>query len=339
MSKIAVLVAVYNAEPFLSQCLKSLRQQTLKDFEAICVDDGSTDGSAQLLDQWAQGDKRFKVVHLSENHGQAYARNRGIEMTTSEYITILDADDWLSSDALEQAVGTMEKHPKTDAVLFDLRYCFPDGREDGYSWHYTTEGVERNNDGSFKVMTGRQAFIASISWQIHGVYAARRRLFKLFPFDTTLRSYSDDNATRLQYRASREVRCCKGKYFYRQHEASVTHKPSIKRMNWMGALTLLRNNLRQMNETDEGLDAVELQRWLVIVDSGWFLYRHRKTFSKEDRRYCLGRIHEEWAETETSRLPLKKKLRPGFFPFRGCWPLFRVEEWLLFTIKTLLHKQ
>ncbi len=339
MSKITVLVAVYNAAPFLSQCLGSLEQQTLEDFEAICVDDGSTDGSAQLLDQWAQGDKRIRVVHLCGNHGQAYARNRGIEMATGQYITMLDADDWLAPDSLQLAVETMEEHSETDAVLLDLRYCWPDGREEGYSWHYPTEGVEQNSDGSFKVMTGRQAFMASISWQIHGVYAARRRLFELYPFDTTLSSYSDDNATRLQYRAAREVRCCSGKYFYRQHDASVTHQPSTKRMNWMGALTLLRANLRQLNETDEVLDNMEQQRWFVIVDSGWFLYRNRKTFSREERLYCIGRIHEEWADTDTRRLPLKVKLLPGYFPFRGCWPLFRAEQWLLFSAKRLLHRQ
>lgn len=339
MSKITVLVAVYNAKPYLSQCVGSLMGQTLSDFQAVLVDDCSTDGSAQLLDDYAQRDPRLTVIHLDENHGQAYARNRGIDVATGQYITTLDADDWLSADALELAVAAMEEHSRTDAVLFDLRLCYPDGREEPYSWHFPTKGVETYDFGGFKMMTGRSAFLASISWQIHGFVAARRELFEQYPFDTTLSSYSDDNAVRLQLRAAREVRCCRGKYFYRQHDTSVTHLPTTSRMNWMGATTLLRQELRQLGETDQVLGEVEWQRWLTIVDSGWFLYRNRHYFTPSQRLYCIKRIHDEWAKTDTRRLPLRKKLRPGFYPFRGCWPLFQAEEWLLFTTKRILRKQ
>lgn len=338
MSKITVLVAVYNAEPFLRQCLDSLASQTLRDVQVVCIDDCSTDGSLSVLNQYAACDERFCVIHLSENHGQAYARNEGLKVATGQYITTLDADDWFSTDALQQAVSVMEQHPMTDAVLFDLRLSYPDGTDKAYSWHYPTDGIETNSDGSFKMMTGRQAFLASLTWQIHGTYVAKRALFEQYPFDTSLHSYSDDNATRLQYRASREVRCCPGKYFYRQHDNSVTHKPSVNRMDWMGAMTILRSQLSKLRESEDVLRTVELQRWLIIVDSGWFLYRNRHVFNCQQRRYCMDRIREEWADTNTSLLPLRKKLRPGFFPFRGCWPMFRLQEWLLFTMKRLLRR-
>ena len=96
MAKISILVAVYNAEKYLSQCLSSLLSQTLQDIEIICVDDASTDSSLNILNAYAKKDERIKVVHLPQNAGIAKARNAGLRISTGEYIAFVDSDDWLS---------------------------------------------------------------------------------------------------------------------------------------------------------------------------------------------------------------------------------------------------
>ena len=79
MPKVSVLVAVYNAEPFLSKCLDSLVNQTLKDIQIICVDDASIDGSLALLRDYAARDSRIEVITLQANQGQAHARNVALQ--------------------------------------------------------------------------------------------------------------------------------------------------------------------------------------------------------------------------------------------------------------------
>ena len=83
--KVSVIIPVYNVEKYLRECLDSVINQTLKDIEIICVDDGSTDSSGKILDEYAQKDKRIKVIH-QENQGLGAAHNVGIDLAKGEYI-------------------------------------------------------------------------------------------------------------------------------------------------------------------------------------------------------------------------------------------------------------
>jgi Glycosyltransferases involved in cell wall biogenesis len=107
--KVSIIVAVYNMEEYLSDCLDSLINQTLQDIEIICVDDGSTDASLQILNEYAKREKRIKVIH-KENGGVSSAKNAGIEAATGEYITFVDSDDWIDLDGLEVLYNAAEKN-------------------------------------------------------------------------------------------------------------------------------------------------------------------------------------------------------------------------------------
>ena len=96
---LTVIIPAYNAEKYLPQCLDSVIGQTLKDIEVICVDDGSTDGSGKILDEFAARDRRLKVIH-QENAGVSAARNRGIKAARGRYLTFVDADDRIDRQAL-----------------------------------------------------------------------------------------------------------------------------------------------------------------------------------------------------------------------------------------------
>ena len=88
----SIIIPVYNVAPYLRECLDSVIAQTFTDWEAICVDDGSTDGSGAILDEYAAKDKRFRVIH-QKNAGVSVARNAAIELMHGDWFLFVDADD------------------------------------------------------------------------------------------------------------------------------------------------------------------------------------------------------------------------------------------------------
>ena len=100
MSYISVIIPVYNCGQFLRRCLDSLVDQSFKDWEAICINDGSKDNSGAILDEYAAADKRFKVVH-KDNEGVSAARNTALSLVNSNYIMFMDSDDFLHPQAME----------------------------------------------------------------------------------------------------------------------------------------------------------------------------------------------------------------------------------------------
>lgn len=116
MTKISIIIPVYNAEKYLHKCLNSLLNQTFTDWCAICINDGSTDGSEKILREFALKDKRF-IVETQKNQGVSSARNRGLELAEGEYIMFMDNDDFLHPQAFEIAWQAIEK-AQTDWVQF-----------------------------------------------------------------------------------------------------------------------------------------------------------------------------------------------------------------------------
>lgn len=99
--KVSVIVPVYNAEEYLRRSLDSLQVQTLREFEVILVDDGSTDSSPVICDEYVENDNRFIVIH-KRNEGVSAARQNGLDAAQGEYVIHVDSDDWVESDMLEE---------------------------------------------------------------------------------------------------------------------------------------------------------------------------------------------------------------------------------------------
>ena len=100
MPLISVIIPVYNVEKHLKKCLDSVAKQTLTDFEVICVNDGSTDGSAKILEKFVAKDKRFTII-TQENKGLSEARNTGLAIAKSKHIAYVDSDDFVHPNFLE----------------------------------------------------------------------------------------------------------------------------------------------------------------------------------------------------------------------------------------------
>lgn len=104
--KLSVVVPVYKVEKFLSRCIDSLLAQDYENIEVVLVDDGSPDTCPEICDRYAKADKRVKVVHKC-NGGLCSARNAGIDVSTGEYITFVDSDDWVENNAYTPLVSYM----------------------------------------------------------------------------------------------------------------------------------------------------------------------------------------------------------------------------------------
>ncbi len=130
--KFSIIIPVYNVAPYLRACLDSVLAQTYADWEAICVDDGSTDGSGAILDEYAAKDARFKVVH-QKNAGVSVARNNGMSLSRGDVFCFVDGDDFVADDLLEEVARLFAKE-RPDLVRIHYR-CYQglgtvDNRED-----------------------------------------------------------------------------------------------------------------------------------------------------------------------------------------------------------------
>lgn len=321
MPKVTILVSVYNAEQYVGKCLDSLLAQTLADIQVICVDDASTDGSLQTLNDYASRDNRIVVLHLDTNVGPGKARNEALKLAEGEYTCFLDSDDWLECDALEKAVAVFEAHEKTDCVLFECRYVFTDGRP---SYAYPMP--------EFEVKSGHEAFIDSLTWKIHGVYMVRTTIHKQYPYDDTTRTYSDDNTTRVHYYVSREVRQCSGVYNYLQRDGSVTHVADTSRLNYLRANESMRHTLISLGCDDTTLRIYEQQRWLNLVDTYYFYVKNRSKLSPQERTAFLEVMRRYWQQINYSQ-------RKFGYSHLTSWHLFRLQEETYFLLRRIHNRK
>jgi len=148
---ISVIVPVYNTKPYLEQCLDSLTRQEIRDMEVIMVNDGSTDGSAEVLKQTAKQDRRFRYSEQT-NQGLSVARNTGLAQAKGKYIAFLDSDDWLEDGSLSRLclhADTMH----ADITVGNTVSVFADG----HTWQWGGSTCKLFENG--RVMSGTDFFV------------------------------------------------------------------------------------------------------------------------------------------------------------------------------------
>lgn len=124
---VSVIIPIYNAEKYIERCVDSILQQTVNNIEVICVDDGSKDASAKICEAIAQKDSRLKVIR-QQNGGSSKARNRGLQEARGEWISFVDADDWIAPDMLEQLLnGAISK--EIDIVICNHYQVHESGKQ------------------------------------------------------------------------------------------------------------------------------------------------------------------------------------------------------------------
>lgn len=222
---ISVIVPVYNVEKYLHKCINSIINQTYKNIEIILIDDGSTDHSGKICDEYRLIDSRIRVVHKN-NGGLSSARNAGIDICSGKYIAFVDGDDYIAEDMYEYLYNNrVEKGIVACGIADDFKYEIVYSHKDGI--------VEFNNIESIQVYLDLQLSIynkknnVGISHNIGSSFNNKlfdRILFKNIRFPEGFINEDNMIILELLYLSQRVKSLPRDKYFYVKHLGSITQK-------------------------------------------------------------------------------------------------------------------
>ena len=276
----SIVIPVYNVAPYLRECLDSVLAQTFGAWETLCVDDGSTDGSGAILDEYATKDARFRVIHQA-NAGVSAARNAALDKAQGDWLCFLDADDKVASDWLQHIAQGTKDHPEADWIRTSYRDWY-EGREP-LPWpedspHRRKEGVFRN----VPEIVWKQ--MASAGFIVLNIY--RRSVVGDLRFDTSI-WFAEDACFSADYMHRSEclLTIPDDSYRYRLRAESATHV------------------LKTFGDTAIALGNI-LERWATIPGKpGAFtpsVLRHasrcRKTMTKAENREWLSFLRRAWSK-------------------------------------------
>ncbi len=281
-NKISVIVPVFNQELFIRRCLDSLANQTYKNMEIIIVNDGSTDNSAKICDEYKSKDGRFTVIH-KENEGVGAARNDGLLIATGEYIFFVDSDDYLIRDALEILCI---KAAKSDAditisnhVYFDEKgHCL---KNDAYEVSTINAGGVMGKSIIFKYFCGK-----SLGLQVwNKLYKVSFIKEKKVLFDKDLRYPEDFLFSFKLFVHNPKVSLINNyTYYYLQHGESITnrYKEGLTE-NYIQLAARLKEYLVEQKKEDE-YDSILAYRSFSSIDaSGRNVYNYSTQKFKDMR--------------------------------------------------------
>jgi glycosyltransferase involved in cell wall biosynthesis len=233
MPKVSVIIPVYNVEAYLRQCLDSVVNQTLREIEIICVNDGSTDGSAAILEEYAAKDVRIKIF-TQVNSGQGAARNSGLSIAKGEYVYFMDADDELTNASVLETFVVMAQRESLDVLFFDAETVVDEGVQT--SAVHASDYIRQHDYSSVKA--GRELFsdfLKNKEYTVSPCLAIYRRSFLeenniRFPSE---RIFYEDNIfmTRVLLAAKRASHRPWRFYLRKVHAGStVTSKPTMRHL-------------------------------------------------------------------------------------------------------------
>lgn len=261
--KVSVIVPVYKVEKYLARCLDSLINQTLKDIEIICVNDGSPDNSAQILDDYAKKDSRIVIIN-QQNGGLSSARNAGMKIVKGEYTAFVDSDDWVDLDFFENlynaakendcdiAVGGIIRTKTTKEYYFKVdkmnitdnineKVLFCDIPDKSYVWNkvYNSKMLKESNI-TFEV--GRvyedMLFTAQIFYYSKKLVTVPNTYYYYFRHRNTIVARSNKKAEEdLQYTKEKMLQ------FYKEHNVNIDHIELTYRFKILG-LTLYKTKTK-----------------------------------------------------------------------------------------------
>lgn len=209
MAKVSIIIPVYNSEKYVEKCIRSIMNQTFRDLDIVIVNDGSTDGSGEILEILATEDKRIRLFH-QENGGVAVARNRGLEAATGEYLTFVDGDDYIAEDYIERLYDySVEKG--AEMVICGLTYV----DEEGNCLGKVIPGEYRrfeHEEWTFRISAVCSHFYQSNLWERYNIRFQPGERGEDMPISLFFSAVCDKIAT-----------ISDTGYFYVQHQTSAIH--------------------------------------------------------------------------------------------------------------------
>lgn len=289
--KISVIIAIYNVAPYLRQCLDSIVNQTYRNLEILCVDDGSTDESGAICDEYAARDSRVVVIH-QKNGGSAAARNAGLDVCTGDYISIVDGDDWLELTMYGTLMG-LYSDPAVDIVVCGYSMDYPDHRQIIENLQPVPEEVCPVREFLYYIYR-RDLYrgVASYLWnklfprRIFDGTAAKIR------FDASFKSLGDD----IDFASRCYVLCNSFRYspiplyHYRQREISAFQGSIVKQLDTLNILRSYEKiiHLYESNQISENI--LDYVKRFYVYHAGLLLEYAEKTGNAEKAELLRKKI-------------------------------------------------
>lgn len=303
---VSVIVPVYNVESFLEHCITSILEQTYSNFEIILVDDGSTDSSGTMCDEWYKKDPRITVYHQS-NQGLSAARNRGLDLAKGEYICFVDSDDFVTKTYLENFVDEMEK---TGA---DFTFC------DIVSAKLVDSSKELDEDTVLSPQECTQWLTNPLSREYVLMVVAWNKIYKKELFDNYRFAHGklhEDEfmINHILYNIEKAAYISKANYIYRNNESSITGKENANNINHLHGVEAYEERVNvAMAHGDEEFAAVTL-KWALLKLANF--YAEGNDNMKRRSKEMFIRIYDNYYQLLTKKQQNKYKLfkkAPGLF--------------------------
>ena len=238
---ITIFIPVYNGSQYLLQTLNSIKQQTYTNIEVLLVDDSSTDGSLQIIKKFAEEDSRFKVF-VKENGGMvAHSMNFIMPEISGDYFFYSSQDDIFSFDLIEKMVQK-QKETLADCILPDMEFYFQNKQNN--------KRIIGHNGNKTLELTGNEACVAALNWNIHGFALIKSNLLisEFFPEDAF---DSDEYVTRKLFLKSNKVVFSDGIFYYRQDNLKAITKTFTKKNFFVLNSSWKLYNLLKENDFEE----------------------------------------------------------------------------------------
>lgn len=235
MARVSIIIPVYNVENYIRKCIESVISQTFSEIEIILVDDGSTDGSGRICEEYKNKDNRIKVVH-KDNGGLSSARNCGISIATGEYLGFIDSDDYIAKDMFEKLYTNIIKED-ADVSICGIYQCY-EGKEPPI------------NEPWYSVLTPQEAIAIAFQGKKFSVNAVnklyKKELFKDVRYPEGKTTEDAFVIVDIFSQCKKIVATSEQKYYYFHREGSITTVKSAA--NCFDCIEAYGRNLEIINQ-------------------------------------------------------------------------------------------
>ena len=297
--EISIIMPVYNTENYVGEAIESVINQTFLNWELICVNDGSTDNSINILHKYKALDNRIIVIDQVHSGKAAIARNTALNVVSGNYIHMLDSDDMLKYDFLEKAFK-VSKSMQADLVMPDL-ISFKDDVN-----NITDRLIGYCGDRQV-VLSNEQAFFASLSWDIPGVGLFNTDLVKRYRFDTNGK-IGDEYTTRLLILNSNKIVFFDSVYYFRRHSASTTTKISLTKLDYMLNNDRLLELAYEYNQDKMTISKCKNNIVWEIINSMSYLTKNEIHFSRAEKNEAEEIIKKYYLKIDNSYFVKNEKM-------------------------------
>ena len=303
MVSISVIVPVYNVERYLDECLSHIVNQTFRDIEIICINDGSTDNSLEKLNQFAEKDSRIRIVS-QQNQGLGAARNNGIELAKGDYIYFMDGDDYLELNAFEQLYNLSQKHD-LDFAMFKINNFNETDNETIHDEYYSMPYLKKRVGGNVFNYSDVEDVALKLAVNAYGSFFKREFIIDLrFPEGLLF----EDNVffTKALFKAKRIIFYDEFLYNRRVRKDSLSNKFSIGFLDTIDISDLLIDLINEY-----GYDQYKNELYYRIFHNVYSMFENAPEEHKPDlfleirKRYM--KFSNKWEMDEYFKNDLKKR--------------------------------